>query len=246
MDFSRFTPVALFDPRSAAERLEFGRLHIEVAAICAAPGSTSASRRSTTICSLALAPRRSAEHPAPDHGDARPEHAHARLHRSARHRRPVPSASSASPNPREFLSRAAVVVLGRARGAGRVRVDLAPQLRPGRRRVLLPRGANLLADGKGFISPFFTPVGVHRAAADTRRCTSCSSLSRRCRDEERADAPALVVPARIGHRLAGRSAGRAVGGAPGRHHRRRDRGAVPEPLGARRHARRPRPSRCSR
>ena len=98
-------------------------------------------------------------------------------------------------------------------------------------------GANLLADGKGFISPFFVPAGLHRAAAEHPPLYIVF----------------LAIPSVLGMKsvlthllwscVLGAATvwlvgllGRAVGGARVGIIAAVHRGAVPEPLGARRHA----------
>ena len=96
----------------------------------------------------------------------------------------------------------------RARGAGRVRVRrLAATSSPGGDAFFYHAGANLLAEGKGFISPFYVKVGIHRAGG--RAPAAVHRLPRDpvgARHEERAHAPALVVRARRGDGVARRAA----------------------------------------
>jgi 4-amino-4-deoxy-L-arabinose transferase-like glycosyltransferase len=73
---------------------------------------------------------------------------------------------SPSPTPRWFGPALAAVVVGAL--AVRVAYVLISRRNfdPGGDAYFYHAGANLLADGKGFISPFFARVGLHRAAAE--------------------------------------------------------------------------------
>jgi len=57
-------------------------------------------------------------------------------------------------------------------------------------------GANLLVDGKGFISPYAYAGAARWRRPITHRCTSCSSPFRRFFDDQRADTSGVIEHAR--------------------------------------------------
>ena len=209
------------------------------------PGSAISCRRSTTTSSCSgIAPNVPERDARADEPDARRSGCRRRCS-SARQERTAGDDEKSPP-------RLGVRSLRRRSRVGALAVRVAYVLKerrdfePGGDAFFYHAGANLLADGKGFISPFFYPARHVQAAEHPPLYTMYLAV------------PSLFGMHSVLTHCCGRAcsapqpwcssgcSGRAVARRHGRHRRGRPRRAVPEHLGARRHAAGRDARRCSR